>query len=76
MAQRALTGEGSPPRGARGWTTRSAALLQFREPLVERILAEAPVTAELNVRDATGSRLRPYPVLRHAQALGDLVGRE
>ena len=24
--------------------------------------------------DATGSRLRPYPVPRHAEALGDLVG--
>jgi hypothetical protein len=41
--------------------------------LLDRLLAEAAVPAELDVRDVAGARLRPHPVLRYAEALGDVV---
>jgi len=50
-----------------------ALALEFVEPLIQRLLAEAAVPAELYPRDAAGARLHPHPVLGHAQAFGDVV---
>ena len=50
--------------------------LEFVEPLVQRLLAEAAVAAQLHVGNAAGAGLRPHPVLGHAQALGDVVDGE
>ncbi len=47
--------------------------LELIEPLLQRLLAEAAITPELDVRDAAGARLRPHPVLGDAEALGDIV---
>jgi hypothetical protein len=47
--------------------------LELVEPLLQRLLAEAPVAVQLHVRDAAGARLRPHPVLGDAEALGDIV---
>jgi hypothetical protein len=44
--------------------------LEFVEPFIQRLLAKAAVAAQLDVGNAAGARLRPHPVLRHAQALG------
>ena len=49
------------------------AQLQVLEPTVERLLPEASVTPELNVRDPAGASLRPHPVLRHAETLGNFL---
>ena len=50
-----------------------AALLQRLEPCLKRVLAETAVTAALDARDASGPSLRPYPILRHAKSVGNLL---
>ena len=46
--------------------------LEPSDPLLDRLLAEAAVAPKLHVRDATRSRLRPYPCRSHAQPLSYL----
>ena len=50
--------------------------LEFVEPLIQRLLPKAAVAAQLHMWDAAGARLRPHPVLGHAQALGYVVNGE
>ena len=51
-------------------------LLKVREPGLERLLAEASIPTELDVRDAARPSPSPDPVLRHAEPLGYVIDGE
>lgn len=50
-----------------------AGLLQAPQPVLDRLLAETPISAEAHVRYLAGAGLSPDPILRDAEALRDLV---
>lgn len=61
------------PSASRTGTWASAFYLELVKPSLQCLLAEAAVATESHVRDGARPRLRPYPVLRHAETLCNLL---
>jgi hypothetical protein len=69
-------GQGQTRSAVRATGLGAAPQLEALESPLERLLAKALVAAELDVRDPAGARLRPDPILRHAESLSDLLDRQ
>jgi hypothetical protein len=70
----------SPELGGRSKRHRrsaaGAAGLKLAHPRLDRGFAKAPVSAEANVRDASGASLSPDPLGVDAEPLGNLLGSQ